>query len=484
MSQARQDLLGSTSLFVFALGLFLAFKPFARPLLLDPATWDYMSVEIARGLVPYRDVFLHKTPMAALIGAAGARLATLGGLEGVHGAHAVFLLIGAAAPVLLYLLCRPSMGTTGALAAALFMLAADQWVVASIEGVRPKVVATTLGLACLLCANRGHCLSAGILGGLSALCWQPALCFLFGAASRWLPTSAPNRATVPIRLLTGLSLPISATMLWLYSEEALVDFFQQALWFNFDYIAYHATSPPHTFARLLRQLIEWMPVESALLPPVLVVLGLLRPRMPTGLLVATATYTVMIFVSFQAWPDTLLLVPGIAALLAGGLTAAFATPRLFGLGLAAVPVLALLLACLPHEERLTPPIEYTQQRRFIERLASGIGPRDTVIAIGFPELLLHLNRRNGWRWPYMWFGVDRFAAEHSPAGFGSLLAELDEKQPALIALARRWRGSYRRDFEGWACQGYSRESYYVYPHTIRPVQIYRRMPAKALRKRP
>jgi hypothetical protein len=59
--------------------LFLfSFDPLSRPLGLDPATWDYMSVEVSRGLIPYRDIFLHKTPLAALLGSTGALAASDG----------------------------------------------------------------------------------------------------------------------------------------------------------------------------------------------------------------------------------------------------------------------------------------------------------------------------------------------------------------------------------------------------------------------
>jgi len=426
-----------------------------------------MSVEVSRGLIPYRDIFLHKTPLAALLGSTGALAANAVGARPVAGVHLLFLLFAAAAPALLFALMGGRRALLVALSSALFMLSADQWVVAAAEGARPKVLTVALGLAALLTARSGRPIVAGIAAGAATLCWQPGLCFLLGAAFelRRTPSSL-------LRLLAGTAAPVALLLAWLWHHGALTDFFSQAVTFNFDYIAFHARAPSGSVARVLRQLNTWNGPEMLLLVPAL--LGLFvarRDHSVSGLAVATAAYLGMTLVSFQAWPDTLLLVPGMAALLGAGLPRLFSHRAIAHLRFA-VPLLALVLAMTPSRDRLLPPLDLaTQQARF-QRLAGQLPPGARVIAVGVPELLLHLDRRNGWKWPYMWFGVDAFAAAES-GGMDALLADLANDPPRLMVIGRRWHGPLRRDFDAWAGSRYSRQSVSIFPHAKRPLQVYR-----------
>ena len=64
-----------------SLAFYLRFDPFGRFVGLDAATWDWMAISLPNGLLPYRDIFLHKTPLAAVIGALGAATAGRLGLD-------------------------------------------------------------------------------------------------------------------------------------------------------------------------------------------------------------------------------------------------------------------------------------------------------------------------------------------------------------------------------------------------------------------
>ena len=124
MNPRRIDLVLAAAVFAGAAAYFASFAPWQRPVLLDAATWDYMAVETSRGLVPYRDVFLHKTPGSALIGATAAATGRALGFEPLMAAHTFSMFMGALAPVLLFALCR-SAGMAGgaAVAAASALLA-------------------------------------------------------------------------------------------------------------------------------------------------------------------------------------------------------------------------------------------------------------------------------------------------------------------------------------------------------------------------
>ena len=96
-----------------------------------------------------------------------------------------------------------------------------------------------------------------------------------------------------------------------------------------------------------------------------------------------------------------------------------------------------------------------------------------MLVIGFPEFSIHTGRRSLWPWPYMWFGVDRFVAERAEGGFSGMLGRLEEADPPLIIVARKWSGPLRRRFHDWARSRYRLEERFFYPHTKRPLRIYR-----------
>lgn len=461
---------------------YLVFDPFARPVALDPATWDWMSLSLLEGRLPYRDIFLHKTPAAALIGAAGAAAARLLGASPLDGARAACLAFGAAGPALLYLLCRSRVGVAVSLAAAAFMLSFDQWVVASIEGVRPKVPTTVLGLACLLAAERRRWLAAGVAGGAATMCWQPGLVFLVGAL--WSLRAQPpgTRAGALARLAGGAAGVPIALLAWLASIGALADFYAQAIVFNFEYIRIHARTPEAMVVRLLRLACRWNPIELVLLAPA--ALGAWRRpgRVPGSLMAAGAAYLFLAFVSFQAWPDMILFSAPVAGLLAAGLSGLVpATAR----WQTALLVVALALAARPSSARLDPPVTFEEQARFMNGLAAGLELDDRVLVVSLPEFMIHTGRSSVWKWPYMWFGVDRFAAAATPGGFEALLADLSRHPPVLMLVARRWRGPLRARFDAWAAERYELTRVGAYPHTVHPIHVYRLAPAPGrVRSRP
>lgn len=460
-----------------ALYLF-SFDPFARPTMLDPATWEYMSLALLDGRVPYRDIFLHKTPGALFLGGGGARIAAALGAEPLAGVRACFLLLGALAAGIVFLLClRSGHRATVGLAAAFWLLAYDQWSLAAIEGARPKVATTTLGLLCLLLARRRPLLG-GVFGGASVLCWQPGLCFLAAAAADardWRAADgAPARAAFLSRLAAGAALPAVALGTYLASHGALGEFFEQAVRFNLRYIEGKARPPSETLQRLGFLLAHWNRIELCLIP--LAGFGALKSRvsLPSGLMLATVCYLTLTFVSLQAWPDTILLAPGIAAFLAIGLSALAAPYTGGGMGGMLAALLAIAVMAGQSGGRFDPPVTLEQQRQSVRELAAGLSPQDPVYVVSCPEFLVLTHRHSVLRWPYMWFGVDRFAADATAGGFDGILAQLEAANPRLMLVCRRWNGDLRRRFEQWARQRYTSEQVALYPHTRRPMVVYRK----------
>ena len=83
-----------------------------------------------------------------------------------------------------------------------------------------------------------------------------------------------------------------------------------------------------------------------------------------------------------------------------------------------------LIGALPVSGRAYPPSTFDDQAAFIETIVGDLQPDDTVLTVSYPELLIHTGRHSVWPWPYMWFGVDRFAARSVGRDFDAILREL------------------------------------------------------------
>jgi hypothetical protein len=484
MHARRTDLVLAAAIFAGAAAYFASFAPWQRPLLLDAATWDYMAVESSRGLVVYRDVFLHKTPGSALIGAAGAAAGRALDFEPVLAAHTVSLLLGTLAPLLLFAICRAAgMARGAAVAAAIALLAYDEWTIAALEGCRPKVPTVVLGLAAMLAAERGRGVAASLFGGASVLCWQPGLAFLLGAWAALLRRRPEQRSLARMAGLALVSLVPSVLLLgWLHANGALHDFYEQAVLFNLHYIEDKARAPLGTLRALARSIGEWNDVELLLAPAAAAGLWSLRRGgasragaigLPASVLVSGAIYGAMTFVSYQSWPDAILLGPLVATLLGAGLYGLLGSrlaPRAAAVGASVV----MLLAAVPDTRpKFHPPIDFETQRARFRALADGIAPDERIVGVSVPEFFLHTGRRNGWKWPYLWFGVDDFAARRHEGGFEGMLADLERDPPRLILLARLWAGPQRARFEEWAAARYDVRAMRLFPHTRRSLRVYR-----------
>lgn len=473
MRRLRSDLACALALFLAGAALFAFQKPWQRPVLLDAATWDYMAVETARGLVPYRDVFLHKTPGAALLGAVGARAGTALGIDPILAAHAVFLFLGALAPVLLYGICRHRCSRGASLAAGFALLAYHQWTIAALEGCRPKVATVAFGLGALLAAERRSPKLASLLAGTSVLFWQPGLAFLAGA---WASLLAAGRPTLGAFAgwAAWAAAPAAGLLAWLAVHDALGDFFDQAVWFNFAYIHNKARTPAETLLALAATLADWNAALLAAAPAAVAGWLAARPVLPRSLGVSGAIYAAMTFVSYQSWPDSILLAPVAASVLGIGVVALLAT-RLREAVAAGLAIVLFFAVALPDwRPKFRPPLTLDAQRAKVQALAAPLREEDVVVGVSVPEFFLLSGRRNGWKWPYLWFGVDTFAASRHPKGFGGILADLERLDPEMILVARLWSGPERVMFEDWAATRFRRESARLYPHIRRPIQVYRR----------
>jgi hypothetical protein len=372
------------------------------------------------------------------------------------------------------------------------MLAFEQWPLAAIEGARPKIATTTFGLAALLAARSGRPFAAGVAASLSALCWQPGLAFTLGATwelrqhrrGEHSDLLSPSRFRHPVRTAAtyrraaaGWLMPVAALGVYLAATGALGAFLRQAVAFNVQYIELHAKTPAASAGKILELVLQWNPVFALLLPAAVVGMWGSRHKIPAGLAISGAVYLGMMFVNAQAWPDTILLAPPAAAILAAGLAGLVSTVARKPAARTICLAVAVAAANGPDNDRFDPPITYAEQAAFMQGLEAGLAPEDSVLVVSLPEFLIHTGRHSIWRWPYLWFGVDRYAAEHTEGGFDEMLASLERSDPPLMIVCRRWNGPLRKHFDAWAAPRYTRERMWYWPHTVRPMNVYRRREA-------
>jgi hypothetical protein len=234
-----------------------------------------------------------------------------------------------------------------------------------------------------------------------------------------------------------------------------------------------AKTPAETVAKIMREMMHLDRMEMLLLPVALIGMALAPRRIPQSVLLSGCVYLAMTFGSFQAWPDTILFGPPVAAALAAGIYALLSRVTAPATAGGLMLALGIASAAFPSAARLAPPITFDQQAKFMHELAPELSASDSVVAVSLPEFLIHTGRRSRWPWPYMWFGVDRFAAQHTPGGFDAILGDLERDPPRLILVARRWAGPLRKRFAAWASARYDRTITRIYPHTTRPIIVYR-----------
>lgn len=234
---AKQDWLIGGALFVFALLVFLSFRPWDLAALGDIAIFQLFGRLIADGAVPYRDFFDHKTPLVGYVNAVPAIGSNLFGSDYVISTRIVSMVVAASASVGLYMLGRAaSLSRIASIAAAGTYVAFNFASFLVAFGIDAKALVSYLGIFGLLAAYRSRWVASGALCGLSALAWQPGAVFLAGAATCALVRRDSGRTKNLALLGTGFFAPFFLLILYFALTGALDEFWQDAFVFNRQYV--------------------------------------------------------------------------------------------------------------------------------------------------------------------------------------------------------------------------------------------------------
>lgn len=460
----------------------------------DRANWDYIAQVIARGGVPYRDVVNIKTPLSAYIGAAGIAVTRPFGLRDVYAIRGVYFILAVLAVGLTFLVAFAFFESRVlAFLAAVVMLSFNSFANLN-AGVQPKTPMLLFGLLALLAIHKDRPATAGFLGMLSALSWQPGLLFAGVAGLAFSRYLTSWRDLKTFEVMQGAMLPMSIMILYFWLAGGLQDFYQWTLHFNLTVYGPHEARTPMEFVALLARLLkgpyrmERLFFYLAPLGMAVVIWGearrgvkefLARSRFH-AVIIAPAVYFLFCALDMQGTADLIPLLPFIAvfsavillfavencALLLAKLWPRFSLETVRSAALAAIiaAVFFVTVADAFKFKRKFPTL--SDQDAIVAEITSRLEPGDRVFVHGQTELLVLAGLTNSGRHYFLDRGKDVYLDKVEPGGFAGWFDRLKAERPKIVALSRLKLVHKKKEIRDWVNENYNRVekrglSYYV-----------------------
>jgi len=467
----------------------LMYKPFVQAEGGDDAIWDYVSQSIVRGQVPYRDVIEIKTPASAYLSAAAILIGRTVGSPDIVSIRVLYiLLVGILCTVMLLTARAYFESTSAGLIAVLILLSWEGLAVMMVAGTRPKVPMTIFGLMTLLLIAKDRPFWAGFCSMLSCLCWQPGLLFTAMAVlvlSRYLTRWRDLRA---IRVLAGATLPLGVTLIYFFLAGALGDMWRWTVTYNYSVYMPETHEGAALSVSRFWSLIDQVTSGHTLLIKLgiagLLMFGVeciwvsLKDRgsatsselFKHALVVLPLAYFAFKLISYPGADDLILFLPFLA-LFAGYLFTV--ASRLIGevgavrrtlslahvvrwIRLAPVPVLIVICFVRGVHYRGDEGSTLQDQQREVKAVAQVLNPDDKIYVHGTLEILVLLNKPNMNRYIFLDRGKDTYIAQLTPGGFNTILEEMKNQHPKVVAISRVQNVAHRDDLLAWAAEEYER----------------------------
>ena len=488
----------------------LAYRPWNRVEVGDPAVYDYIAQSIVRGQLPYRDVVDIKAPGGAYLSALAMFLAKPVGLRDLMAARVMNILLVGLLSAVTYLVADAYLKNRFAgLLAFLIPLMPEHFAAMLISGTQPKLPMILCGMTALLMMARNRPFWAGFFSMLSCLCWQPGLLFTGTAIlifSRYL-TRWRDRGV--LKVVIGAAIPLLVVLSYFHWKGALGDLWAWSITYNYgifgpeatrgvgdaldklwtitirvlrpgadalgDSVAGRVSSRFEPFAGL---------ASLAMVPASLIGLMMfafdrvrakLRSQRPIrssdlfvdALFFPPAVYLAFCLINFQAGADLIPFFPfiGIFAALffvkAGAFLASLRwlkqmpslIPReAFAPGLALVLILIVIMG-----RTLTYRVDawtLQHQDREFKAVSDLLAPDDKIYVHGTVEILVLLNKPNLNPYVLLDWDADNFAASRTPGGWSAIMNEMESMTPKVVALSRLRAVTHRADIERWVGEHY------------------------------
>jgi hypothetical protein len=455
-------------IFLLASCVVLMYRPFSQIEAGDEAIWDYMAQSILRGQIPYRDVIEIKSPGSAYLSAAAMVLTRLAHFPDEIAPRLLNALLAGLLASTTFLIARLYLQDTAiAMLASLIPLAPrhfPQWMV---SGTQPKLEMILFGMLALLLVSKERPFWAGFFCMLSCICWQPGLLFLPVTVLSFL-NRARKRSGLPV-MVAGALIPILILLLYFHLAGALGDLWDWTIAFNYKvYAPRTMRSFSEAALHFCRVVIRVFRVDVLLVALSVIGLGsaiIKRIGSSAGsissvgdaLIAAPMIYLAFCLINFQSGPDLIPLFPFIG-IFAGWTVLQFSqlSVRCKKLPQVVLAFLLLLIAYRAATYKPEPGLTLAQQRTEFQLISSLLGPEDRIYVHGMVELLVLTRRPNLNPYIFLDWGKDDYIAARKQGGFRSLIEEIEQQSPKIVALARLQKVSHRAELQQWVEQNYDR----------------------------
>jgi hypothetical protein len=485
-SVAHQPLRHNTSttrLVLLALAAFLigilvtlAHKPFSQPEGGDEAIWDYVAQCIVRGQVPYRDVVEIKAPLSAYLSAGSILIGRRAGLSDVISIRLLNILMAGLLSAITFLVgVKYLRSTLSAWIAFLIVLVPThftEWIVA---GTEPKLPMILFGMLSVYFIATRMPFWSGLFSMLSCLCWQPGLMFTAVAVLIFSKYLTNWRNLAAAKVLLGAVIPLAALLIYFYSVGALSDFWFWTIVYNLKVYAPETAKGVRERAGLLtRVLIRVFKFDLLLVACSLggfiwfVIARIQSRREDNGLkserlfkdaiVILPCVYFAFCWINFQSGPDLVPLFPF------GGLFAAFFIAKLGRSRLrnanlrlllnTSIAVLLLLILIRSLTYRVEAEQTLHDQENRIASISNMLSTTDKILVHGTVEILVLLNRPNLNPYVDLRQGKDEFVAQRTPGGFNTLVSQMEDAAPKIVAFSRAGRLHHREELRQWITDHY------------------------------
>ncbi|MFY9555019.1 MAG: DolP-mannose mannosyltransferase, partial [Blastocatellia bacterium] len=496
-----------------------------QPSVGDRANWDYFAQVIARGGVPYRDVVNIKSPLSAYIGATAIVIARPFGMRDVLAIRITFLLLACLTLALTFLVALDYFNSPRvALFAAVIMLTFDAFARFNSGGIQPKTPMVLFGLLTLWAILKDRPFTAGVVGMLSALSWQPGLLFVGVAGLGFSRYFTSWRDMKVVRLIIGATIPLAVLLAYFWASGALESFYRWSIHFNFTVYAPRQSRKLEDFFTHLSRLMNGVYSRSreyfyvALAGLVIAICretmgaikkgaGYLVTSAPRhAVIIAPIIYFAFCMVNIQSGPDLIPLVPLVAIF--AGVAFVFIIEQAIGLfqrfrsqkkpahieDWAIVAIVALILyrsvGGAFSFDRGFPTLR--DQQPAVEEIVSHLEPGDSIFVYGRSEVLVLSGMTNASKYFVLDRGKDEYLDRVEPGGFKGWLERLKAQRPKIIVVDRLDQTPYLNSFMQWVTTEYAPRSngfFYYYMRkdstwwsaTLRVVSEHRRMPTAVRR---
>jgi hypothetical protein len=222
-------------LLVLALAAFVySLYGFEEVLLRDYSIYLYSGQRMAEGIPPYVSIFDHKGPLSPMLAGLGAMWAKELSWDDVYTVRLVFYVIGCLTVVAVYLLGKSLFQSQAAgLFGALTFLGFYGYAQPAASGPEPKTPMVLFQTLSLLLTIQKRWFWAGFFGSLALLVWQPMAIFPFVAFVLAITRFREERYRAALRALAGIATPLVVVVVYFYFNDALDDFFDGFVLFNF-----------------------------------------------------------------------------------------------------------------------------------------------------------------------------------------------------------------------------------------------------------